>query len=1016
MPATIELLVDQPVMACTTVDVSSDDAICSDNKKSPQNVCTHLYWISLDTPVIRGDHAVIGYLQVHSRILSVDVYASCPGNQKITPYGSEVKPIMRLVHGVNKVNITNDFEMFYHEMTLEDVNKPWAFFTIEPLPTSVKWGCPGEDPSDHQQRDCNTAANTRIMWYPTSGYRSKQFFAIYKPKDNATLSVEVNYGFILQYKLQTKLLPSDYFVITSKDAFLDLEVAANGSLVILAAANHPHCGYIPKICRFNVPTAEAHCFQSKSINNYSRITLQNPNQVFIVGKVNVLLAANMSEGFSVTLQENKLLHQAAFRHHGYESTVFFNFTAEQHVIMPSMHSMTIQGLEDDAALTFYVSSQCLCRANSTIFEASQRSCLTARKTLSIPFGFGCSYLVAIAYYTTKVKVMHPVIKALPHTNLPRGRTHTFTWPPEYWIMFFRVQLPSDRSFYHLSIDPPLPLQSVLAIADHPECPGEVFQRGIPVQGTFYPQIGAKATPAYCFVMYDQQSQRMEFLPKSHEVTFAIQISEYPQQPEVRIRVEKVCGPREFVEPGTEKCIVCSQECKSCEETANYCLECTEGLVYDGKCYSTCPDGTFRQGQSCKSCGPNCLRCAADGLCTDCLGNLGKIHGVCTNPLAIDLLRAHGCLQKLPPIPSNTCAARRASHAQDATMDMFVTNEDLNHRIHLHISSREGPCHQCIDSAIIIAKSQTLTTTIDVTDNQMIITSQQFSSSTLAHGCSTEDAGKEMVLKCPMTLNIRYRHTEQDETIQFMGYFWRSKPHPSFPSSGLVLPLNPGDSSSVMRYHSSSGVTASRLCESAKCVAAGSSTLNLGDKLYYQQQQSSQFDITHFTDHQIHYYLTNGTWHVLPNGKFRVDSRPASLVYEMSFNKEIIDRVIIVILSNVTGKAAGIKHLAAFEVYFVDPRIEGSRQLVKWSFTAFIILLFGCCLAFLFFFIRSRRSRSNRSRADSVDDEMRTIQLLESQYRENSLFNGATDTALATIYNKELRKDESMPKNQVLPFK
>ena len=44
------------------------------------------------------------------------------------------------------------------------------------------------------------------------------------------------------------------------------------------------------------------------------------------------------------------------------------------------------------------------------------------------------------------------------------------------------------------------------------------------------------------------------------------------------------------------------------------------MEYEGECYSTCPDGTFQNGQACENCiDPNCAYCTAANRCTICSG-------------------------------------------------------------------------------------------------------------------------------------------------------------------------------------------------------------------------------------------------------------------------------------------------------------------------------------------------------------------------------------------------------------
>ena len=73
------------------------------------------------------------------------------------------------------------------------------------------------------------------------------------------------------------------------------------------------------------------------------------------------------------------------------------------------------------------------------------------------------------------------------------------------------------------------------------------------------------------------------------------------------------------------CRSCSTECETCEGSASNCLRCSSGFKsYKGSCTATCPMNTLDQGAFCADCDPTCNGCSgATFLCDQCATGLVK---------------------------------------------------------------------------------------------------------------------------------------------------------------------------------------------------------------------------------------------------------------------------------------------------------------------------------------------------------------------------------------------------------
>jgi|LakMenEpi03Aug12_release.lakeMendotaPanAssembly.Ray.scaffolds.fasta_scaffold1368587_1 proprotein convertase subtilisin/kexin type 5 len=98
------------------------------------------------------------------------------------------------------------------------------------------------------------------------------------------------------------------------------------------------------------------------------------------------------------------------------------------------------------------------------------------------------------------------------------------------------------------------------------------------------------------------------------------------------------------------CYSCASPCTSCignNGGSYFCLSCISSMFlydytcvnpcpggmigYNGQCYSSCPQTTYYNtiGQTCSSCGPNCLECTNITYCFTCATGIYLYAGGCT---------------------------------------------------------------------------------------------------------------------------------------------------------------------------------------------------------------------------------------------------------------------------------------------------------------------------------------------------------------------------------------------------
>ena len=106
-----------------------------------------------------------------------------------------------------------------------------------------------------------------------------------------------------------------------------------------------------------------------------------------------------------------------------------------------------------------------------------------------------------------------------------------------------------------------------------------------------------------------------------------------------------CLNNYYFEEGTKFCVPCENpnliignECVQCKvEGCNVCAKdqpevcsiCNDKLsLYNGKCYTECPNGLFKNGNTCDTCESNCLSCTGKDQCNECDENHVIYNGMC----------------------------------------------------------------------------------------------------------------------------------------------------------------------------------------------------------------------------------------------------------------------------------------------------------------------------------------------------------------------------------------------------
>ncbi|KCV69475.1 serine/threonine protein kinase [Fonticula alba] len=88
------------------------------------------------------------------------------------------------------------------------------------------------------------------------------------------------------------------------------------------------------------------------------------------------------------------------------------------------------------------------------------------------------------------------------------------------------------------------------------------------------------------------------------------------------------------------CTQCPSLCKTCSLSL-HCTACNPGALLHrdtGTCHSTCPEGTFPEGDFCQDCGSGCQRCSGSGTCDKChqgVSYFGSCVAACPEGFGLD---------------------------------------------------------------------------------------------------------------------------------------------------------------------------------------------------------------------------------------------------------------------------------------------------------------------------------------------------------------------------------------------
>ena len=90
----------------------------------------------------------------------------------------------------------------------------------------------------------------------------------------------------------------------------------------------------------------------------------------------------------------------------------------------------------------------------------------------------------------------------------------------------------------------------------------------------------------------------------------------------------VCNTGFYYSQGV--CLTCGSNCTACQDTANYCVECTTGVSYLGNCLDQCPvNTTVLNNMQCIDCISTCQTCSVNiSTCTSCSKGLSLYNSSC----------------------------------------------------------------------------------------------------------------------------------------------------------------------------------------------------------------------------------------------------------------------------------------------------------------------------------------------------------------------------------------------------
>ncbi|XP_004862586.1 proprotein convertase subtilisin/kexin type 5 isoform X3 [Heterocephalus glaber] len=87
-------------------------------------------------------------------------------------------------------------------------------------------------------------------------------------------------------------------------------------------------------------------------------------------------------------------------------------------------------------------------------------------------------------------------------------------------------------------------------------------------------------------------------------------------------------PEGFYEEG-DSCERCSSPCRACEGNATKCHSCEDGFVLaQGVCLGSCPERHVAVERVCEPCPEKCQDCIHENVCKECMPDFFLLHGMC----------------------------------------------------------------------------------------------------------------------------------------------------------------------------------------------------------------------------------------------------------------------------------------------------------------------------------------------------------------------------------------------------
>ncbi len=107
-------------------------------------------------------------------------------------------------------------------------------------------------------------------------------------------------------------------------------------------------------------------------------------------------------------------------------------------------------------------------------------------------------------------------------------------------------------------------------------------------------------------------------------------------PDVSRLCVQSCGDGYFQVPNTNRCELCSEECRSCGKSADHCTSCEHPrFLRDGKCVENC--GVHFHGNTwsrvCEECQEDCQNCedgVRNDICSSCNDGMYLKDGKCVS--------------------------------------------------------------------------------------------------------------------------------------------------------------------------------------------------------------------------------------------------------------------------------------------------------------------------------------------------------------------------------------------------